>query len=589
MIINSTIVFCLVAELKDALVGLRISEVSISPDHRELLFSLRGKGRKATLFFSAHSDNCRIEIWDEDESKGHGKDYQKTNLLWYAAGGYVQNVKQQDFDRVVRISCGKKTQFGPGEGFDLLFELTGRNSNAILVKKDGTIVDCLRKIDAARSRFRQILPGERYLPPPPSKKRNPFTVTKEELSRSVGASDKTIIQWLLAAFVGTDELLAQKILRQAQVGTERKGVQLTQDEIERLWGAFHLTFDQLSTNNFSFGMVMGEDGAPEALTPVDLPFVPSDQRISYQNLNSAIKSFFSLKMQIENRRKVTRELSAILRRALKKLKDKAKKIEDDLRQAERFEEYRRFGDLLMMNKENIKKGNSSAELEDMFDPELPTVVIPLDPKLTAIGNAQRYFKRHKKAKDALTRIEKRRSETAHTIDQLEKISRQLEKPGEDSNLEEIRQNMIWMGLVREPKPTARAKKEKKTPFRTFLTEKGGEILVGRNNKENDYLTFRFARPDDLWFHAEGVAGSHVLLRRKDRKTEPSSSDIREAAKVAAHFSKARNENKAEVIYTQAKYVRKPKRAKPGLASVEREKSIVVKPGLPNTGGSSGKL
>jgi predicted ribosome quality control (RQC) complex YloA/Tae2 family protein len=154
---------------------------------------------------------------------------------------------------------------------------------------------------------------------------------------------------------------------------------------------------------------------------------------------------------------------------------------------------------------------------------------------------------------------------------------------EQVDLEEIRRSLIRLGFLPDQPATEKKKspvKEKKPAFRTFLTESSAEILVGRNNKENDHLTFRFARPDDLWFHAQDVPGSHVLLKRKDKKREPSPSDIRVAAEVAAYFSKAKSEKKASVIYTQAKYVRKPKKGKPGLALVEREKTLLVQPGLP---------
>ena len=141
MIINSTLIFCLIPELENQLMGLRIAKVSISADQRDLLFSLRGKDKKAALYFSTHSENCRIEMWDEDEAQQHSRDFGKTNLFWYAVGGHVRSVEQADFDRIVRISCEKKTQFGAGEAFDLLFELTGRNANAVLVNPDRTIVD----------------------------------------------------------------------------------------------------------------------------------------------------------------------------------------------------------------------------------------------------------------------------------------------------------------------------------------------------------------------------------------------------------------------------------------------------------------
>jgi predicted ribosome quality control (RQC) complex YloA/Tae2 family protein len=581
MTINSTLIFCLIPELKDILLGLRIAKVLISPDQKELLFCLRGRNKEMVLYCSAHPENCRIELWEKDEKEGRKKDYQKTNLFWFATGGYVQKIEQLDFDRVIKISCEKKTQFGAGESFALIFELTGRNSNVVLVRQDEMIVDCLRKIDATRNRLRQILPGEKYLPPPTPEKRNPFLIKKEELEKLIRTCDKPALEWLTSNFMGMDEFLAQKIATQSGLNPKKKTCQLAPDEIEHLRTAFFQTFEQVSNYNLTFQIVINRDGDLKAISCVDLPFVADDQKIYCKNLNSAIKGFFSDKLEREKRKKGIYRLSMVVQPALKKLKKKEKKIEDDLKQAERFEQYKRFGELLMMNKQDIKKGQTSVKLTDMFDPAYPIMEITLDPKLNAIRNAQSYFKKHKKAKEGLRIIKKRRSETKDKIACLEEISSQLEKQDEKVDLEEIRLSLTQLGFLRKTKPPSEKKKRKGFLPKRFFTESGWEICVGRNNKENDYLTFRFARPNDLWFHAQDSPGSHVLLRRKDRKKKPSSLEIKEAAKVAAYFSKVRGEKKAGVIYTQAKFVRKPKGGKPGLALVEREKTIQVKPELPD--------
>jgi predicted ribosome quality control (RQC) complex YloA/Tae2 family protein len=580
MVINSTLIFCLIPELEEVLVGMRISGVRASSDQKELLFNIRGKDRAADLFFSAHSEDCRIEIWDEDEG-GRKEHFQKTNLFRAAAGGYVRQVAQLGFDRVIRISCEKKTQFGAGERLDLIFELTGRYSNLILLKEDQRIVDCLRKIDASRSSFRQILPGGRYLPLPSPKRRNPLSIEKEKFCGLVQASQTTARERLVSGFMGVDRLLADRIVIQADLDLEKRAPDLTQDEIQRLWEVFSKTLGNISGHDLSTQLILDADGYPQAISCLDLPFIPNHQKIASDSLNSAIRGFFSHRLEREKREKEVRSLTQIVQRGLKRLGHRATKIEDDRAQAERSEEYKRFGELLMLNKANIKKGQDSVRLTDVFDPESPEIEVSIDPKHGPTRNAQIYFKKYKKARDALSIIEKRSSETKNQISQLERIREQLDTADRNVDLEAIRRSLTQLGFLKESKPRATRGKQKGFPGRTFLAKSGAEILVGRNNKENDYLTFKFARPDDLWFHAQDVPGSHVLLRKKEKKTEPSQPEIREAAQVAAHFSKARGEKKAAVIYTQAKYVRKPKRGKPGLALVEREKSIVVQPGLPS--------
>ncbi len=581
MIIDSTLVFCLVPELEETLKGSKISQVLLSPDRKELLLLLRGRKKEASLFFCAHAQDYRIEILDGDETKTKKADYEKTNLFSYAVGAYIEKVEQVDFDRVIKISCLKKSQVGANIEFDLVFELTGRNANLILVRNDGLIIDCLRKIDSTQNRFRQVLPGERYVPPPSRRKRNPFQIEEGEFVTLVRSHDFSLSEFLASHFVGLDELLVEKIIFEANISLTAKTEDLNEEDIEGLWKTFHRTFEEIGQRKSSFQIITNEEGKAKAISCVSLPFLSDEQKISCESLNCAIKSFFSQKLEDQQRQASLSRFSEVASRAQKRLERRKEKIEEDLKQAEKFEQYKRFGDLLMMSKDGMKRGQEAVKLTNIFDPQQSLVEISLKANLSPIQNAQAYFKKYKKAKDSFVVTRKRKAETEKEIAQLGNILEKLSDEAKELRLEEIEKELISLGLLREKRTPGKKRKDKKefSP-RTFVTKDGSEILVGRNNKENDYLTFRFARPDDLWLHAQDVPGSHVVLRRKEKKKEPSHNGIREAAQVAAHFSKARGEKKAPVIYTQAKYVKKPRKAKPGLALVEREKAILVEPGLP---------
>ncbi len=451
----------------------------------------------------------------------------------------------------------------------------------VLVRKDGLIIDCLRKIDSSQNRFRQVLPGERYAPPPCPKKRNPFEIERERLVRLIKTHGLSLSELLTSHFVGLDQLLAEKIIFEADISLTAKTKDLNEENIEGLWKSFHRTFEQIGRYKLSFQTALDEAGKPKQISCVYLPFLEDRQKMVYGTLNSAVKEFFSQKLKEQQKKIELRKLSKIAAAAQKRLKRRKERIEEDLNQAEKSEQYKRFGDLLMMNKHLIKRGQEFVELADIFDSRQGKVKIPLNAKLSPVQNAQAYFKKYKKAKDSLVVMRKRKAETEQELVRVEGILRRLSEEAEESRLEEIQRELVGLGLLKEKRKAGERKKAKKefSP-RTFLTKDGSEILVGRNNKENDYLTFRFARPDDLWFHAQDVPGSHVVLKRRERKKEPSHSAIREAAQVAAHFSKARGAGKVAVIYTMAKYVKKPRKSKPGLALVEREKTILVEPGLP---------
>jgi predicted ribosome quality control (RQC) complex YloA/Tae2 family protein len=587
MIINSTLILCLIPELQKAFKGNKIIQILQSLDKKELVFLTRSKGKETSLFFSTHPENYRIEILDENETKTRESDYQKTNLFSYAVGGHISEISQVDFDRVIKISCIKKSQLGKSIEFDLIFELTGRNSNLILLRKDGLIIDCLRKVDLTQNRFRQILPGEKYVPPPSPKKENPFQIEKENFLILLKDHDLLISEFLISHFVGLDKPLAETIMFEAGIPLNAKTADLKEENIERLWKSLKGIFQKISDYKLTFRIITDEKGKFKAISCVNLPLLKEDQKIFCENLNSAIKKFFSQKLEEHQRDPEVKRLSEVAHRAQQRLQSKKEKIEEDLKQAEKFEEYKKFGDLLMMNKDLIKKGQDSIKLVDIFQPEPSPTEIPLNVKLSAMQNAQAYFKKYKKAKDALAVMKRRKGETGKELLQLEKILEKLDGATKELKLEEIEQELISLGFLKDRKFFERRKKSK-SEFRScgkefspkrFVTKDGGEILVGRNNKENDYLTFKIARTDDLWFHAQDVPGSHVVLRRKEKKAEPSYNDIKEAAQIAAYFSKARGAKRVGVIYTWAKYVKKPKKGKPGLALVEKEKAILVEPKL----------
>jgi predicted ribosome quality control (RQC) complex YloA/Tae2 family protein len=265
MVINSTLIFCLVPELEEAFKGNKIIQIlshgsfGQSPNRKELLFITRNQEKKTSLFFSAHPENYRIEILDENETKAKELHYQKTNLFSYALGGYIQEIKQVDFDRVIRISCLKKSQLGPNIEFDLVFELTGRNSNLILLRRDDLIIDCLRKVDLTQNRFRQILPGERYVPPPPPLAgKNPFQIEKDKFIELLQSHNLLVSEFMVSHFIGLDKFLAENIMFEAGIPVSVKTADLKEEDVERLWKSFKEIFHKISDNKLTFQIITDE-------------------------------------------------------------------------------------------------------------------------------------------------------------------------------------------------------------------------------------------------------------------------------------------------------------------------------------------
>jgi predicted ribosome quality control (RQC) complex YloA/Tae2 family protein len=270
----------------------------------------------------------------------------------------------------------------------------------------------------------------------------------------------------------------------------------------------------------------------------------------------------------------------LTQKAIERLKRRKVNLEEEFSLLKEAQDYKKIGGLILSHLKKIKRGAEFVELPDFFVPGRKKIKIKLDPSLSARANAQAYYKKYRKAQTGTEELKNWIHQTEKEIKDLEKISSELQTgDGEKLPLQKIEARLSFLGLIKVSRPKAREKKKAKYSPREFISADGWKILVGRNNRENDFLTFRIARTEDLWFHAQNTAGSHVVLRKGERKKHPSPKAIEQAASLAAYYSQAKTSKKVSVIYTLVKYVKKPKGAPPGLVKVENMKSILIEPRL----------
>jgi len=573
MFINSSIICALIPELKENFISFKIKELRLSPDQRELLILTRRDRESRAILFSADPLLCRIVSLAEEESKAF-QEWGITPLFSQLLDATILNIEQVDFDRVMKFSCQKDTEFEKIE-FELYFELTGRNANAILVQKQsGLIQDALRKVRLGQSRFRQILPGIKYHLPPAPRKHNPYATSGEEFKKIIlDHPQENLLQVLTSHFMGLDELLAEKIVEESIGASPLKPLPL-----EHLWKGFKSVLDRISTNETSLYLIMNSDGKPTGISLFDLNSVPEEQKIPFHNLNQALQKLFSLEIEKNQESRKQQAFLSVTRNGIEKLRKTGEKLKKELSHLEDAQAYKKYGDLLLNHLSEIKRGAEYIELTDYSTTEHKKIKLLLDPSLSPKKNAEAYFKKYQKAQTGITTLNQRIAETESQTMDLSKIESELQKK-EKINLEKIESELSSLGLLKAPRPKKKEKKKGRYAPREFISADGFKILVGRNNKENDYLTFKIAKPDDLWFHAQNVPGSHVVLKKGERKKYPTPKAIQQAASLAAYYSQAKSSRKVTVIYTLAKYVKKSKNAPPGLVKVEKMKSILVEPKL----------
>lgn len=537
-----------------------------------MILTRRERESKAILF-SADALLCRIVSLTEEESKAF-LEWGITPLFSQLLDATILNIEQVDFDRVIKFSCQKDTEFEKVE-FELYFELTGRNANAILVQKEsGMVLDALRKVRPAQSRFRQILPGIKYLLPPAPRKHTPYATSEEEFKKIIlDHPEENLLQVLTSHFMGIDELLAEKIVEES-VGTSP----LKPLPLEHLWKGFKSVLGVISANEISPHLILDSEQKPVGISLFDLNSVPEEQKISFRNLNQALQKLFSLEIEQRQGSRKLQTLISVTQNGIEKLKKTEEKLKKELSSLEDAQAYKKYGDLLLNHLSEIKRGAEYIELTDYSTEEHKKIKLPLDPVLSPKKNAEAYFKKYQKAQTGITKLNQRIAVTESQLKHLSKIESDL-LGKEKVNFEKIESEFFSLGLLKPPRPKKKEKKKGRYAPREFISADGFKILVGRNNKENDYLTFKIAKPDDLWFHAQNVPGSHVVLKKGERKKHPTPKAIQQAASLAAYYSQAKSSRKVTVIYTLAKYVKKSKNAPPGLVKVEKMKSILVEPKL----------
>ncbi len=484
---------------------------------------------------------------------------EKPRPIFDIADATITGVEQLGLDRIftVTLEHGKKIS-------KLVIEAIGPNGNIwLLDEKDGKHATLRRK---------DFKPGQPYEIQPIKEQLNPLSLTESDLADAL----KQHAELPLALFVerhvrGFNTTLAREIAHRADQADTKAG-EIDAASLKVLTKAIRQICDSFASP--SAGYVYHVRGKFEAY-PLKLSFC-EDQPQRFKTLSLAVLASAESRDSAAEQEDEVKTITDAVKKALRRMERRIKKIEHDVEEAADYEQYRRLGELLQINFKAIKKGMPSVVVEDVYTESSGEVKIKLDPALTPNENAEAYFKRYRKGREGLDLLRRRLEISKGELEELTVVQSELER-----NFDSARQK--YEPEIMSLLPGERAEREvaPRLPYRPYVLSSGLTIFVGRDGADNDRTTFEFARPYELWFHTQQCAGSHVVMKYPNKSFEPSRREIEETAAVAAYFSKARKDSLVPVIYTQRKYVRKPRKAKPGLVVVEREKSVMVEPTKPS--------
>lgn len=540
-------------ELQQLVTG-RIAKVH-QPNAQEVIFTIRANGANKKLLFSIHPTYARVHMTEQTIENPPEPPMFCSLLRKHVEGGFIETIEQLDADRILKLTISSKNEIGDPITRYIYAEIMGRHSNLIMVDAASEkIVDSLKHLPPAMNSYRTVLPGSIYIAPPKQDKWNPVTVTDEQLAEFF--TEIRDAKEIMQQFVGFSPLHANELLFRAQE-QQVPTVSIFRDFV----------------NEFVVGGTKPtylEQGRKVIFSPIDLHSF-EEPKTYYHTLSELLDRVFFARAERDRVKQQAGDLENWLQAEINKLKLKLKKLDQDLKRAQNLDQYQLFGELLMANLYQFEKGAKSVTVENYYSETGDKITIPLSERKTPIENAQSYYAKYNKFKHALVKVEEQIQIATADIEYFELLAQQVQQAS-PADIEEIREELAEQGYMRLKKSKRRKKPVKPTPEK-YVSSTGVPISIGKNNKQNDYLTFKIARKWETWLHTKDIPGSHVVIHSDD----PDEQTILEAATLAAYFSKARESSSVPVDYTEVKQVKKPSGAKPGFVIYFEQKTVFVTP------------
>lgn len=557
----------IVSELKDQLVGNRIYKIA-QPEKDELILTIKGSCGQVRMLMSADASLPLLYLTEKNKTSPMTAPNFCMLLRKHLQNARIVSVTQPGLERIVRFELEHLNELGDLCRKYLIIELMGKHSNIIFCDDKDMIIDSIKHISGMVSSVREVLPGRSYFIPKTQDKAELLECSAEEIAAVLKAKSLPIYKAIYTGFTGISPCIAQELCYRAGIDADLPSSELTAKALERLVSEIGKLVDSVKSETFYFHIVY-ENNQPVEYAAIRLGSYAQEQSRSFESVSALLEYYYAEKNVITRIRQRSVDLRRIVQTALERNVKKYDLQMKQLQDTEKREKYRVYGELLNAYGYGVETGAKSMEALNYYDDQM--ITIPLDPMLSAGENAKKYFDKYQKLKrtyEALTTLTK---ETKEEIDHLKSISTSLDIALKEEDLVQIKEELIESGYIRR-KGNAKREKITSRPFH-YVSSDGYHIYVGKNNYQNEELTFKFATGNDWWFHTKGIPGSHVVV--KTNGEEVPDRVFEEAGKLAAHYSQARGQEKVEIDYTQKKNVKKPNGSKPGFVVYYTNYSLVI--------------
>ncbi|MCD8363371.1 MAG: NFACT family protein [Lachnospiraceae bacterium] len=581
MAFDGITVACMAHELNTKLSGGRISKI-VQPETDELLLTVKAKEGNLRLLLSASASLPLVYLTEMNKTAPMTAPNFCMLLRKHLSGGRILSVAQPSMERVLRFEIEHLDEMGDLCRKYLIIELMGKHSNIIFCTQDNQIIDSIKRVSANMSSVREVLPGRSYFIPDTQGKSDPLTIAEQDFIALIGAKPAKLAKALYTSLTGLSPVAAEEICHQASLDSDRPANGYEPEELLHLYRTLRRYLEPViawkqddATPGSTFSPSIYYDGKnPVEFSCLPLTLYAESRRESYPSASLMLEHYYAEKNTLSRIRQRSTDLRRIVQTALERNVKKYDLQAKQLKDTEKREKYRVYGELINTYGYNVEPGSKSFRALNYYTGE--EIEIPLDPQIPVQENAKKYFDRYGKLKRTYEAVTALLKETGEEIEHLRSIQTALDIALKEEDLAEIREELMQSGYIRKRPQNAKRPKITSKPFH-YISSDGYDMYVGKNNLQNDALTFQFANGNDWWFHAKGAPGSHVIVRTNGN-TLPDST-FEEAARLAAHYSANRDAEKVEIDYVEKKQVKKPNGAKPGFVVYYTNYSMMISPDI----------
>lgn len=589
MAFDGIVTTAMVTELSKKLTGAKIDKI-YQPAADEIILNIRSGREKLHLYISAGTNNSGLYLINDKGMNPQNPPAFCMLLRKHLQSARIHEIKQIDSERIVEIHTDAVNELGFNVNHKLVIEIMGKHSNILLIDlKTDKILDCIKRISGDVNRYRQTLPGLQYVAPPSHNKIPYFGLEKSDFLTAMEAlshykPDKALmnaVQGLSpAAAAELCDRAAKKIQPTAGNPQITNACENSDSDPHSTAAAFaDALYNELNAavesaiHNSGAHIYLDENGTPAEFHVISLAAYEGSCKVQhFDTVSEACLHYFEGRSSSNRLRQKSNDMRHHVSAALDKMLLKKQRLSEDLLKAEDSEKYRLYGELLTASLHSVKNGRTEAEVSNYYDGT--TITIALNPRYSPAQNAQRYFKKYAKSRTAIVEKNKQLKETDAEIAYLDSVLTFIDNSHSDEDIADIRIELIENGVLKRKPAKEKARSSKISPYE-YRSSGGKRILVGRNNRENDILTFKIASSNDIWLHTKDIPGSHVILFTEGK--EPGETDIFEAAALAAAHSKAKLSGNVPVDYVTVKHVKKPNGSKPGYVTFTQNRTVYVDP------------